>query len=109
MIVGGLDRANPLPRSCEWALNTSWAPTSTSAVSSSNSSTETENRGKEQGSTGKFESNSRTFQGLIKDSLTVFKDSKFILFVFVALRPKSTAMVMAGWSVHLTTLFPGQA
>ena len=28
---------------------------------------------------------------------------------FVALRPKSTAMVMAGWSVHLTTLFPGQA
>ena len=31
------------------------------------------------------------------------------LFVFVALRPKSTAMVIAGWSVHLTTLFPGQA
>ena len=32
-----------------------------------------------------------------------------ILFVcFVALRPKSTAMVMAGLSVHLTTLFPGQ-
>ena len=31
------------------------------------------------------------------------------LFVcFVALRPKSTAMVMAGRSVHLTTLFPGQ-
>ena len=28
---------------------------------------------------------------------------------FVALRPKSTAMVIAGWSVHLTTLFPGQA
>ena len=28
---------------------------------------------------------------------------------FVALRPKSTAMVMAGRSVHLTTLFPGQA
>ena len=27
---------------------------------------------------------------------------------FVALRPKSTAMVMAGRSVHLTTLFPGQ-
>ena len=24
------------------------------------------------------------------------------LFVFVALRPKSTAMVIAGWSVHLT-------
>ena len=33
-----------------------------------------------------------------------------ILFVcFVAARPKSTAMVMSGWSVHLTTLFPGQA
>ena len=32
-----------------------------------------------------------------------------ILFVcFVALRPKATAMVMAGRSVHLTTLFPGQ-
>ena len=36
---------------------------------------------------------------------------KFIvcLFVFVALRPMSTAMVIAGWSVHLTTLFPGLA
>ena len=32
------------------------------------------------------------------------------LFVcFVALRPKSTAIIMAGRSVHLTTLFPGQA
>ena len=28
---------------------------------------------------------------------------------YVALRPKSTAMVMPGWSVYLTTLFPGQA
>ena len=28
---------------------------------------------------------------------------------FVALRPKSTVMVIAGRSVHLTTLFPGQA
>ena len=28
-------------------------------------------------------------------------------FFFVALRPKSTAMVMARRSVHLTTLFPG--
>ena len=27
---------------------------------------------------------------------------------FVALRPKSTAMVIAGRSVHLTTLFPGK-
>ena len=32
------------------------------------------------------------------------------LFVcFVVLHPKSTAMVIAGRSVHLTTLFPGQA
>ena len=29
--------------------------------------------------------------------------------LFVALRPKSTAIVIAGRSVHLTTLFPGQA
>ena len=27
---------------------------------------------------------------------------------FVALRPKSTAMVIAGWSVNLTTLFLGR-
>ena len=34
----------------------------------------------------------------------------FYLFVcFVALRPKSIAVVMAGRSVDLTTLFPGQA
>ena len=33
-----------------------------------------------------------------------------LLFVcFDAVRPKSTAMVIAGRSVHLTTLFPGQA
>ena len=32
----------------------------------------------------------------------------FYLFCFVALRPKSTAMVISGRSVHLTTLFPGQ-
>ena len=31
------------------------------------------------------------------------------LVCFVALRPKSTAMVIAGRSVDLTTLFPGQA
>ena len=30
-----------------------------------------------------------------------------LVFCFVALRPKSTAMVMGGRSVHLTTLFPG--
>ena len=39
-----------------------------------------------------------------------FKEFSSFLFVcFVALRPKSTAMVIAGRSVHLTTLFPGQA
>ena len=38
---------------------------------------------------------------------TKVKVAKFCL--FVALRPKSTAMVIAGRSVHLTTLFPGQA
>ena len=34
---------------------------------------------------------------------------KGLIDCFVSLRPKSTAMVMAGRSVHLTTLFPGQA
>ena len=34
----------------------------------------------------------------------------YCLFVFVALRPSQhTAMVMGGWSVGLTILFPGQA
>ena len=33
----------------------------------------------------------------------------FCFVCFVALRPKSTAMVMAGRSVHLTTHIPGQA
>ena len=32
-----------------------------------------------------------------------------VFFFFVALRPMSTAMVIAGRSVHLTALFPGQA
>ena len=36
-------------------------------------------------------------------------DGWMVCFVFVALRPKSTAMIIAGRSVHLTTLFPGQA
>ena len=41
---------------------------------------------------------------------TSFSNLMFVcLFVFVALRPMSTAMVIAGRSVHLTTLFPGQA
>ena len=33
----------------------------------------------------------------------------WLLLFFVALRPKSRAMVMTGRSVHLATLFPGQA
>ena len=37
------------------------------------------------------------------------KQSNVLFVCFVALRPKSTAMVIAGRSVHLTTLFPGQA
>ena len=41
----------------------------------------------------------------------IYKQGKLVgwLVGFVALRPKSTAMVIAGQSVHLTTLFPGQA
>ena len=51
----------------------------------------------------------------LKLLLCLFGNSKyepvhdFCLFVFVALRPMSTAMVIAGRSVHLTALFPGQA
>ena len=41
--------------------------------------------------------------------LLVFLSSGLFVCLFVALRPKSTAMVIAGRSVHLTTLFPGQA
>ena len=33
----------------------------------------------------------------------------YVCLFFVAFPPKSTAMVMTGWSVQLTTLFPGQA
>ena len=41
---------------------------------------------------------------------SIMHEHKYYLFVcFGALRPKSTAMVIAGPSVHLTTLFPGQA
>ena len=44
---------------------------------------------------------------LLKTSAEMsFEFIKFV--VFVALRPKLTAMVMAGGSVHLSTLFPGQ-
>ena len=39
----------------------------------------------------------------------MYMEEYFDFVCFVALRPKSTAMVMAACSVHLTTLFPGQA
>ena len=42
-------------------------------------------------------------------SLDLFPNIDGWLVGFVALRPKSTAMVIAGRSVHLTTNFPGQA
>ena len=58
----------------------------------------------------------------IKSSFVCFQDNQagyciyifgcyclFVFVCFVALHPKSTAMVIAGQSVHLTTLFPGQA
>ena len=38
-----------------------------------------------------------------------FRPDMHLFVCFVALRPKSTAMVIAGRSVHLATLFPGQA
>ena len=43
------------------------------------------------------------------DAKTISLQLCQVLFVFVALRPMSTAMVIAGRSVHLTILFPGQA
>ena len=45
-------------------------------------------------------------------SMVVFKAfciCQMLFVCFVALSPKSTAMVIAGRSVHLITLFPGQA
>ena len=44
-----------------------------------------------------------------KSLITIYQIINNWLVGFVALRPKSTAMVIAGRSVHLTTLFPGQA
>ena len=46
--------------------------------------------------------------GTQKNSLNQTVLVSFVV-VVVALRPKLTAMVIAGRSVHLTTLFPGQA
>ena len=37
------------------------------------------------------------------------RDCECLFACIVALRPKATAMVIAGRSVQLTTLFPGQA
>ena len=53
--------------------------------------------------------NSNHQDGLKRNSKYQDSWSVFDLVDFVALRPKSTAMVIAGRSVHLTTLFPGQA
>ena len=57
-----------------------------------------------------------TYRHIGHHYMTIDKKMIFIAFMaailvvgFVALRPKSTAMVIAGRSVHLTTLFPGQA
>ena len=46
---------------------------------------------------------------IFKVYLTRNLNKMMFVCLFVALRPKSTAMVIAGGSVHLTTLFPGQA
>ena len=43
------------------------------------------------------------------EKLFITWPSCFSVICFVALRPKSTAMDIARRSVHLTTLFPGQA
>ena len=45
---------------------------------------------------------------ILKMSLICLHDVGWLV-GFVALHPKSTAMVFAGRSVHLATLFPGQA
>ena len=46
----------------------------------------------------------------VRDNRRAELKVKVLIFVcFVALRPKSTAMVIAGRSIHITTLFPGQA
>ena len=46
---------------------------------------------------------------LVCDVKLCFCRFPMFVFFFVALGPKSTAMVIAGRSVHLTALFPGQA
>ena len=44
----------------------------------------------------------------VEVSILTIKHLFVCLFVFVALRPMSTAMAIAGRSVHLTTLFLGR-
>ena len=44
----------------------------------------------------------------LKDTRNLRVDNLGDFVCFVALRPKSTAMVMAGQSVHLTTFFLGK-
>ena len=52
----------------------------------------------------------RFFQSALRNKHLYHGPLFVCLFVcYVALHPKSTAMVMAGRSVHQTTLFPGQA
>ena len=48
---------------------------------------------------------SRSIYGLMEEHNSMC----MILFVLLLLCPKSTVMVMEGRSLHLTTLFPGQA
>ena len=54
------------------------------------------------------------YELMVQERSCFFKADSYLYYVvlfvcFVALRPKSTAMVIAGRSVHLSTLFPGQA
>ena len=49
------------------------------------------------------------YLALLDSCICMLQECVFFVCVFVALRPMSTAMVIAGGSVHLTTLFPGQA
>ena len=42
-------------------------------------------------------------------SETMLNMKAYVFVCFIALLPMSTAMVMAGRSINLTTLFPGQA
>ena len=51
----------------------------------------------------------RERSGSVVECLTGDRRVMGLFVCFVALRPKSTAMVIGGRSVRLTTLFPGQA